>query len=64
MTESQTTLFDALFILARAHTCDDAEVGFCVVSPPYDTTEVHEYLNAWRVIREQLHMPTKREDYR
>ena len=57
MSESVWTLFDALHLLARVHTRDDAEIGFTVeMSPAPMFYRDIEYIEAWRIVREQLHL--------
>lgn len=55
-----TTLFDAILILARTHTRDDAETGFTFhnVRIPADCLEYthSQYLKAWEIVREQCGM--------
>lgn len=57
------TLFDALRILANCHTRDDDWVGFCVESTvaPWSVSEHSQgdYIKAWGVVREQMHMQTE-----
>lgn len=58
---SDWTLFDALLVLAKAHTQDDSITGFYVM-PAADSFRVdqHDYVKAWRIVREQLHLQTER----
>lgn len=60
------TLFDALRILAETHTRDDRQVGFVVeagLPSPYVRRHSQEdYLAAWKVVREQLHMQVDPEE--
>lgn len=56
MSQTTPTLFDALHTLARAHTRDDARVGFLVERcAPHLFCSDAEYIEAWRIVREQLH---------
>lgn len=57
---SDWTLFDALRVLATAHTKDDHVTGFSVM-PGADMMLVghHDYFKAWRIVREQLHLQTE-----
>ena len=61
--QEQMSLDKALYILASIHTRDDHEVGFVVVAgavPDFPLTEfgTGDYIEAWRTVREHLHMPT------
>ena len=55
------TLFQALRILAECHTREDPERGFVVemgvTSPRWHAQA--DYVEAWRVVREQLSLQTK-----
>lgn len=55
------TLFDALRILAAVHTRDDDQAGFTINTAALHTDFMPcskaEYLEAWSVVREQLHQP-------
>lgn len=58
------TLFTALRILAETHTRDDAAVGFVIMAgaSPMSYVSPHSperYNEAWKVVREQLHMQTE-----
>lgn len=56
------TLNEALHILVQIHTRDDDGVGFTfshiadVTLPWFSSTE---YAEAWRTVREHLHLPTE-----
>jgi hypothetical protein len=53
-------LDEALHILARVHTRDDHEVGFCIEvgarPEPYFGFSQAEYYEAWKAVRMHLHL--------
>lgn len=56
------TLLDALFILAQVHTRDDDIIGFVVdasARPNDKGVETRDYIDAWQVVRQQLHQPSE-----
>ncbi len=54
------TLDEALSILARCHTRDDYQIGFVVYnSANMFACSQREYIDAWRAVREHLHLPTE-----
>jgi hypothetical protein len=57
------TLNEALHILADHHTCDDDVTGYTVETTPKSWHASHwsqaDYINAWRVVREHLHLQTE-----
>ena len=56
------TLFDALRILAEVHTSADMQTGFDVemgAMPEHYQCSKSDYVEAWRVIREQLNLVTE-----
>lgn len=60
------TLEQALYILARIHTRDDDFAGFVIVSGVRHGEVLHscsasEYIEAWRVVRDAVHLPTAPE---
>jgi hypothetical protein len=63
--DEPTTLFDALRILAETHTREDHLMGFVVevgAGPgPYSRWSQGAYIKAWKIVREQCHMPTEPE---
>jgi len=56
------SLEQALMALANAHTRDDRDVGF-TVSSYADTMMMgkYAYVDAWKVVREHLHLQTEPE---
>lgn len=57
------TLEKALYILATIHTREDDLTGFVVMSGVSPRSFIHpfdegEYLEAWRVVRDAVHLPT------
>jgi hypothetical protein len=52
------TLFDALRVLAMAHTREDYEAGYALEWSPrlFDDEHQADYVKAWGVVRAQLHM--------
>lgn len=55
------TLFNALLILANTHTREDSLTGFIVeITSPYTSRySREEYIEAWKVVREQLNLQTE-----
>lgn len=58
------TLDEALWHLAKVHTIDDEQVGFCVqmgaMPAPW---EKEAYVAAWKVVREHSHLRTEPGQY-
>ena len=59
------TLDRALYILAQVHTRDDVQTGFNVqmgAMPDYFAPCSHsEYVEAWKAVREHVHLQTEPE---
>jgi hypothetical protein len=61
--KGKMTLDEALRVLAGRHTRDDDHTGFMVEAGPvraFSGWELQDYVEAWRVVREHLHMQTER----
>lgn len=59
-------LTQALYILAQAHTREDEQVGYVVeMHPGFDMRPFSqgEYIEAWKVVRAALMLPTEPEHY-
>lgn len=65
MADELSRLRAAAFILARVHTRDDREIGFCVQmggAPDWASGVSNgEYIAAWKTVREILGMPHEPE---
>ena len=63
MGERVVTLNEALRVLADFHTRDDAVTGFVVETHPrsFDASfwTQADYIQAWKLVRERLHMQTE-----
>ncbi len=55
------TLDRALYILASCHTRDNDTTGFVisVTNDPSRMVGPHEYVEAWKTVREHLHLQTE-----
>lgn len=68
MSDKPSTLFGALYVLANAHTRDDREAGFTVshmadIGVRFGISQ-GDYIEAWKVVRQQLGMQVEPEPLR
>ena len=62
MSKRVVTINEALRVLADMHTRDDDQVGFVVEyspNPHLSFWTQDEYIKAWQMVRERLHMKTE-----